>query len=290
MINKLYSHLLFIAAGIIWGASFTYQLEIVKTLGAINYTFYTFTFSTLILLVIVMLKRDKILYRWRSGLLLGLTLAGLEIFQMLGLKLSGATSTAFLSNLGMILVPFLGALVFRHKLKKVHLASLGVSLVGLYYFTGANFKLDLGSHYLLISALFMALYFLFSEKFEDRVDNKPINLLLHSFFIISIISFYFVYQDYGSFDMMPIYDMTTYKVLIFQAILFTLIPYSLIHYASKVSRDMDIAVFGGMVEPLSGAAFAYYILGERLVGTELIGLYILILAFAMGVYGINKRR
>jgi drug/metabolite transporter (DMT)-like permease len=289
MINKLCSHLLFIAAGIIWGASFTYQLEIVKTLGAINYTFYTSTFSTVMLLLIVMLKKDKILYRWRSGLLLGLSLAGLEIFQMMGLKLSGATSTAFLSNLGMILVPFVGALLFRHKLKKVHLVCLGASLVGLYYFTGASFNLGLGNYYLLISALFMALYFLFSEKFEDRVDTKPINLLFHSFFIISIISFYLVYQDYGSFDMIPIYDIATYKVLIFQAVLFTLIPYSLIQYASKVSRDMDITIFGGIIEPLSGAAFAYYILGERLVGTQLIGLYILILAFAMGVYGINKR-
>jgi drug/metabolite transporter (DMT)-like permease len=290
MINKLYSHFLFISAAIIWGASFTYQLDIVKRLGAISFTFYTFLFSFIVLFIVTIIKRERLMYRWRDGLLLGLILSGLELFQMLGLKLSGATTASFVTNLGLILIPFFGALIFRHKVKKFHLICLAIASFGLYYFVGDMSLINLGTYYLLISAVYMALYFLISERLEKRAENNPPTLLMQSFLVVTAISFYFLYRDYDSILLLPKYSFETYKELLLQAFAFTLAPYTLIHYASKISRDIDITFFGGIIEPVAGASFAYIILGERIYGEQLIGIYIIALAFIIGVYGLRLRR
>src|SRR3989344_618263 len=282
--NKDWSKLGFFVVAIIWGASFAFQRTIIKDIGAINFTFWSFFISALIFLIYALLRNANLLYRIREGIILGILLSGIEIFQMVGLKLSTAADTAFLSNVGMLLVPYLGWILLRHKVTLKNNLSLVVAAVGMYFLVGGLRGFGLGEFYLLVSALFMAFYFLYLERYDGEKHSHVLTLCVQQFFVISVICLvcgWFVGSGFYVGE-----NQVSY--LLWLTIIFTTIPYAIVQWASKYADEMIVAMYDGVVEPLVGGIVAWMIFLEPTTPLEVSGGLLMILAF--GFTGIFSRR
>ena len=126
MLMKNWSRFSFFIVALLWGSSFAFQKTLLEVINPFTFTFWNFTIACLALSLVAFAKRTRILYRVREGVVLGSLLACLEIFQMLGLRFSTPANTAFISNLGMLLIPYAGFVLFRHKVSAKHNAAIAL--------------------------------------------------------------------------------------------------------------------------------------------------------------------
>ncbi|HYH02336.1 MAG TPA: EamA family transporter, partial [Bacillota bacterium] len=98
----------------IWGWSF---IIIKWSVAAIDPYFFIFCRFTLALLVLAILFRTKLVKHWKEclpvGAILGLVLGLAFIAQTLGLKLTTASASGFITGLNVILVAIFAALADR---------------------------------------------------------------------------------------------------------------------------------------------------------------------------------
>lgn len=183
-----WSKFAFFIVALLWGSSFAFQKILLDVINPFTFTFWNFTIACLVLLSIALVKGTRILYRVREGIVLGSLLAVLEILQMFGLKFSTPANTAFISNLGMLLIPYAGLLLFRHKVSFANNIAVLLAMVGMYFLVGGLHGFGFGEAMLLASAIAMSLYFLYSQRFEGERSSHFLALLIQQFFVTAILS------------------------------------------------------------------------------------------------------
>lgn len=275
---KNWSKFAFFIAAMLWGVSFAFQKPLLEEVSPYNFTFWNFFVSGVVLLIVAMTKKSNLMYRIKEGFVLGTLLAGMEIFQMVGLKYASAADTAFISNLGMLLIPYFGWVLYRHKVSAFSNATLLLAVVGLYLLVGGPTGFGFGQLMLLLSAASMALYFLYTERFSGERHSHLLVLLVQQFFTTSIICAAIVFFSGDSFSVVEGIRVNFF----WQVIAFTALPYMLIQWASRWADEMVAAIYDGVVEPLFGAIGAWVIMVEPTTRESVIGAFIMVTAFAFG--------
>jgi drug/metabolite transporter (DMT)-like permease len=268
-----------------WGSSFAFQQHLVETINPIVFTFYNFLGAFIVFFIYAIVARQNLVWRWREGLLLGVLLTMMEITQMFGLKVSTAANTSFISNLGMLIIPFLGWLLYKHRVAKEHIFALVAAIFGMYFLVGGISGFGLGDFYLIVSACAMGLYFLYSERFEGEKGSHLIILCTQQFFIVTVITGLLAVASPISLSIPEVirFDM------VWQMIAFTIVPYTLIQWASKYSNEITVAMYDGVVEPLVGGMVAWGFFKEVVGVSNIIGALIMVLAFGVSVIVSRKR-
>ena len=279
IITKKTSKILFVIVAFVWGVSFSFQKVLLENIGPAVFNFYNFAVPTLILLIMAIWNKNNILYKWRYGAVLGIYLSGLEIFQMYGLKYSTAANTVFLSNMGMLIIPFVAFLLYRNNIKKENIIALILSIIGMYLLVGGLDKFNFGEGLLLISSIFMSLYFLYSHRFGYIEKGSVTVICFQSFFVSTIILFFsaiFLGEQFTIKNDL-VFD------LIWQIIVFTLLPYFLVQIASIRSDHSNPAIYDGILEPLVGAIVAWVIFKESVSYVNVMGAFIMVFSFIFAV-------
>ncbi len=274
----------YFSVALLWGASYAFQKPLVEEIGAINFTFWNFLISALIFLVAALWRRQNILYRLREGIILGVFLSGIEIFQTVGLKFSTAAGTAFLSNLGMLLIPYLGWIIFKHRVAREDNAALIIAIAGMYLFVGGLSGFGFGEFNLLLSALFMAFYFLYLERFDGENNAHILTLCVQQFFVISIASLLSGLLIGASFAV-PSHDLFALAWMTFA---FATLPYAVIQWASKYADEMIAALYDGVVEPLVGGVVAWAVFFEPTTAIKVFGGLLMVFAFGLSAVFSNR--
>lgn len=176
-----FSKIALLVVALSWGSSFAFQQHLVEVINPIVFTFYNFLGAFVVFLIYALYSKHNLLFRWREGLVLGALITVMEITQMYGLRLSSAANTSFISNLGMLLIPFVGFILYRHRVKKEHAFSLLLAVTGMCFLVGGVHGFRFGDFMLVLSALSMALYFLYSEVFEARKGSQLSVLCVQQF-------------------------------------------------------------------------------------------------------------
>jgi drug/metabolite transporter (DMT)-like permease len=284
--NSAHAKLALLIVAVLWGSSFAFQQELVESTDAVIFTFYNFAAATIVFFIYVLWKKKNILFRLREGIILGFLLALMEVTQMYGLDLSTAANTSFISNMGMLGVPFLGWLIYKHSFRGVHVFSIALAIFGLYFLVGGIDGLVKGDIVLLVSAVAMGLYFLYSERFESESGSHMSVLCFQQFLVVSVITFVVhVFFSNSTLSINPEYISS----LFWQIFFFTIIPYSLIQWASKYSNEMVTAMYDGVLEPLVGGIVAWVLFFEVATTYNIAGGIIMVVAFGISVI-FSKRR
>lgn len=274
----------FFVVALLWGTSFAFQKTLLAVINPLTFIFWNFTLALLVLLSVALVKKTNLTYRLREGVFLGILLSALEIFQMIGLKLSTSADTVFISNLGMLLIPYTGWLLFRHKISVKNNIALTLAVVGMYLLVGGVSGFTSGNGMLLISAVAMALYFLYSQKFESERSSHILALLVQQFFVIVTVtglSVVFIGEQFS----IPSQVMTSF---LWQAVLFTVLPFVLIQWASHWADEMIAAVYDGVVEPLVGGIVSWVFFVEPTTRTSVLGALLMVTAFVFASIFSNK--
>lgn len=285
MHKHLFPKIALLIVAITWGSSFAFQQHLVEMINPVVFTFYNFLGAFLIFFFYGLYKKEQLLFRWREGVLLGALITVMEVTQMYGLKLSTAANTSFISNLGMLIIPFLGWILYKHRVAKENIFALLLAVIGMYFLVGGVDGFSLGDFYLLLSACSMGFYFLYSERFEGEKGSHLVALCVQQFFVITLVtgllSFFFSFP-------FQLPEGVHFEVF-WQVVVFTVVPYALIQWASKYSDEITVAMYDGVVEPLVGGMVAWGLFKEVATISTISGALIMVFAFAISIAVSNKR-
>lgn len=272
-----YAKIATVLVAFLWGSSFAFQKGFLEVINPVTFTFYNFLLTGIIFLLYSLFKKKNIFYRLKEGLVLGFLITGMEIAQMYGLHLSTAANTSFISNLGMLFIPYLGYLIFRHCVTVVDSFALCGAGVGMYFLVGGVNGVSYGDFFLLMSAFFMAFYFLMSERYEAEKGSHLSVLCAQQFLTVSLVSGLIMLFGDSMFSIQTTV-LSNFVVLI---LVFTALPYALIQWSSKYTNEMTVSMYDGVVEPLVGGIVAWVIFSESTTTSQVIGGLGMVFAFAM---------
>lgn len=185
LINNLTGTLYILAAAALWGSSFAVRKIGMASIGPLMMNTCRFFLAFLFMLAVAGLRihfgkgakvdRIKIVKQIRAGMIIGLPYAFNVIFQQVGLNFVSAGETGFITSLYTIMVPVLGWIIFKAKIRKINLVAIVLSGVGLYLVTDGGATFNFGMVVLFIGAVCAAIQILLIGKYIN--DNDPIILV-----------------------------------------------------------------------------------------------------------------
>lgn len=156
-----------LGVGFVWGAAFVLMKDAIKQQPYMDFLATRFTVAFLAMLILrprVSLKLEKgdVSY----GALLGVVLALGYITQTIGLELTTAATSGFLTGLYVVFTPLIAWLVMRQSVAKRVIVGVAIALAGLAVFSGAatDVEFQLGQIWLVACAVFYAIHILLLGK------------------------------------------------------------------------------------------------------------------------------
>ncbi|WP_433945766.1 DMT family transporter [Paenibacillus sp. SN-8-1] len=164
-----------------WGCTFLMIQSAVEALPPLAFNAVRFIGAALLLgLIITVFYRKE----WRQfsvkmllhGSLLGVFLFGGYALQTIGLLYTTTSNAGFITGLSVVMVPMLAAVLLRHKLSKISLASAVLAAFGLYLltFSGGSFIPNRGDGLILLCAFAFALHIGFTGMYAPKYPALPL--------------------------------------------------------------------------------------------------------------------
>ncbi len=156
-----------LGVGFVWGAAFVLMKDAIKQQPYMDFLATRFTIAFFAMLLL----RPTIATRFekgdiRYGALLGAVLALGYITQTIGLELTTAATSGFLTGLYVVFTPLLAWLFMRQQIAKRVIIGVVVAMAGLAIFSGAatDIEFQVGQLWLVACAIFYAIHILLLGK------------------------------------------------------------------------------------------------------------------------------
>jgi len=151
----------------IWGFTFPAMKVSLDYISPILFLAYRFGIASLLMLLIF---RNKVLQNdtLKEGFILGITLFFGHGFQIVGLKYTTASNSAFITSLYVVFTPFIAYFILKDKLELRDFVSLIIAVIGLYLISGASLKFNRGDLLTVLCALSFAFQIVLVQKFGQK--------------------------------------------------------------------------------------------------------------------------
>ncbi len=162
----------------VWGASFVLMKDALKGQSVDDFLATRFIIATFALI----LFRPKALSEinsemLRKGALLGIFLGSGYLFQTIGLHLTTAATTGFITGLYVVFTPILGALFLKSTVTRNEWIGVVMATIGLALLSFKGFTIGLGELSVLLSALFFALHILGLGRWSGKFATYPLTIV-----------------------------------------------------------------------------------------------------------------
>lgn len=259
---------LFIVA-IIWGGGF------VATQAALDGGLTTSQIMTLrffisaVLMTVIFFKQIKnnlSMGTLKVGVILGICLFLGFFLQTLGLNYTTPSKNAFITSVNVVIVPFIGLLLYRRKIDKFGMASSFMAIIGIAVLSlSADFTVNLGDVLTLLCAFGFAFQIFFTSEFVK--NHNPVALTAIQFFTAFVLSF--IAQIFmGELKMHS--TASGYMGILYLAVFSTTICFLLQTICSKMVDGTRVAIILS-TEAVFGTILSIIILGEPVTVRMIIG-------------------
>ncbi len=175
---QIFALLALTSVAAIWGASFVLMKDALKGQSVDDFLATRFIIATFA----VILFRPKALSEINSemlakGSLLGIFLGSGYLFQTIGLHLTTAATTGFITGLYVVFTPILGALFLKSKVTRNEWIGVVMATIGLALLSFKGFSIGLGELSVLLSALFFALHILGLGRWSGKFATYPLTIV-----------------------------------------------------------------------------------------------------------------
>lgn len=250
----------------VWGASFVLMKDALQGQSVDDFLATRFVIATAILILLNPQSLKLITREMLSkGALLGLFLGSGYLFQTIGLHLTTAATTGFITGLYVVFTPILGALFLKSEVTRNEWIGVVMATVGLALLSFKGFSIGIGELAVLLSALFFAFHILGLGKWSERFATYPLTIvqlgtiaLLTS--VLSLVDKGYEFPNNGQ----------EWKATIFTAILATSVAF-LIQTWSQSKMDATIVAVVLTLEVVFAALFAVMAGQESLTLRAIIG-------------------
>ena len=241
-----------------------------------------FSIASIVLFPILLWKKKKeekmILI---SGLFLGVLLFLGFVSQTMGLRLTSATKSGFITGTFVVMIPIFQ--IFIEKKKPSFGTVLGIILVflGLLFLSSSGNSifeflaalgrdLNFGDFLTFLSAIFFSIHVVYLDKYSK--ENPLFNLLFSQLVTVSVLGFLFMYI-FNVTTIEPVKaDFNSFVIfgLLYTAIIATLMNIGLqTKYQKTVSPSKAGIIYS--FEPLFSAILAFFVLNEKISNFGYIG-------------------
>lgn len=278
----------------LWGWTFVLVKESLQEVSTFTFLFYRFTlaFGLLLLLFGRRLRDAESEPRlWAKGALIGVTLFLGYGFQTLGLLYTTATNSGFLTGLSVVLVPVLGAMLFRERTRGTVWLGAGISALGLgliVFGDASSWRIsafNVGDGLTLLCAISFALQIVLVSRFTRPGRYLPV--LVAQIGIVALLSGVgMVLFEELRIPKSPV----AWKGIVITGLFATALAFWVQTRFQPLSTAGHTAILFS-TEPVFAALFGSWLLGERLVGGQWLGAGLLVIAMllAQGPWGRPRR-
>lgn len=171
MTKQIKADLALLSITLVWGSSFIIMKNISEDIPAYAYLTLRFGVAGLLMILLFHKKLKNLSFKalW-SGSLVGLFLYAGMMLQVLGLKTTTASNSAFITGLNVVMVPVISATLLRKKPSIFSVGGVALATLGLFVLKGFQGEWVAGDTYTLLCAVCFALQIIFIDKFASDVD------------------------------------------------------------------------------------------------------------------------
>jgi drug/metabolite transporter (DMT)-like permease len=253
--------------GFTWGAAFVLMKDAIAEQPYMDFLATRFTIAALAMLII----RPRIALNFQKGdipygALVGAVLAVGYITQTIGLELTTASTSGFLTGLYVVLTPLFAFLFLKQKISlRVSIGAI-IAVVGLAVLSGASTSIDfqLGQVWLIACAVMYAVHILLLGKFGQGRDSYRFAMLQ----IAAVASITWVLALADGYQAPP--NLSVWIAILFTALLSTVFAFWVQTWAQTILEPSRVALLITS-EVVFTAAIAVGVGQELLTGTMVIG-------------------
>lgn len=281
--KQLLSDIGLVIAAAIWGSTFFIIKGSLDAIHPLMLVSYRFLIAAVLLFLIVTYQGKQPFHHFKKGLVLGILLWILYSTQTVGLGITTASNSGFITGLFVIFVPIISYLFFQKKIPAYGIASVIVSLIGLWFLTGGLAGANLGDILTLACAVAYSTHLLFADMYlnDSKAQIDPYILNFQQFLVVGILDFLIsvLFRLPLGFSRINVAYM-----LLYLAIFPTVLALILQFIAQKYTTPLKVT-FLISLEPVFAAVFAWTLGGEAFILSKAIGGILIVGAIFLNSFG-----
>ncbi len=253
-------------ASAIWGTTFVVVRDVLPDIHPVTLVGYRFLLAALLLAGFQVVTRRPVLAGFRRSIAVGFMLWLLYVPQTIGLGITTAANSGFITGTFVLFVPLFMRPITGHKPTAVDMLASLVSLTGLGILTGGLTRMNVGDAITLITALAYALHMLMADK-AMKAGSDPYSFSSQQFFFVGALSL--VISAIGGFPL-TVGSTSAIWTVVFLAVFPTLSAFLIQMLAQKIATPVKVALIFAL-EPLFAGIFAWTVGGEQPTWYALVG-------------------
>ncbi len=277
-------YILLFSISILWGSTFILG-KILMEVFPVSFIVSVRFLIALALFTMIFRKKIRMNMRiFRNGTIIGLINGIALIVQMIGLKYTTASNSAFLTSTFIVFIPFIEYFVYRKKPSANILSGIGVSLVGVYLLSFTNLAagfggINKGDLITLVCGFLYGLQIFFISHFTK--EENIFGLVFLQFGVSALTGIVWLAWEMavGGSSVVPWHMMGDNTVLIQilgLSVFATFIPFSLQFYVQNKLSSV-VAGVGYLTEPVFALVLAMIFLGETLSLQSWVGTFVILI-------------
>lgn len=273
------AELLLLLITVLWGGTFAIIKDSLATTSPATFVLLRFGVAAVLSLALwPMATRTWDRTVLTRGAILG-TLYGIGfLLQTIGLTMTTASSSAFITGTMVVFVPFVYYIVERRRIRWFHTASILSVVVGLWLFTSPeHVGVNAGDIVTLISAVLWAVYLTYIDLWttEWRAEPQRLNALVQLQFVMTAILALGMVTFLEGGSLRITWSGDVVMSLLYCAVAASLVATWVQTRFQQFTDPVRAAVIYA-VEPLAAAVIAWFMLNEYLTPREFVGAAVLI--------------
>lgn len=254
-----------VAVAASWGAAFVLMKDAINEQPFYDFLAIRFTVAT----AVMVLARPSMLKTLdakmlRHGIILGLLLSLGYITQTIGLELSTAAITGFITGLYVVLTPIFGFLLFKKRVGKrltagVILATIALALISI---TGVGF--EVGQLWVMLCAIFFAAHIVGLSIWSPGKDVYTLTVLQLA--TVGAVSWIGAFLNDGSYQSPP--NAAGWFAVLFTAVFATAVAFFVQTWAQSLMDASRVAIL--LTSEVVWAALIAVAVGQEVLGIRTI--------------------
>jgi len=220
-----------------WGAAFVLMKPAVAKQPIFDFLAIRFTLATVAMIIAkpAILRRINAQVLWR-GIPLGALLGLGYVTQTIGLNVSTAAVTGFITGLYVVLTPLLGWFIFKKRVSPIVIWGVALATLGLAFISIHGASIEIGQLWVIACAVFFAAHIVGLGRFSPNQDIYALTVVQLA--MVAIINWVLALPD--GYQSPP--DGSVWFAVIFTAIFATAIAFFVQTYAQSIMDASRVAI------------------------------------------------
>lgn len=270
-------------ASAIWGSTFFLVKASLDTVDPAVLVGYRFLIAAGLMALYLVFTDQPLFKDFGPGLKIGLVLAALYVPQTIGLELTSAANSGFITGLFVAFSPFLMVLILKEKPRPRQWAAVGVSLVGLWLLTGGLEAVNAGDMITLVAAFMYALHIILADRYISGALD-PYRLSFQQFFVVGCAALLFAVVSGRPLGVSEVSGVYT---IVFLAVFPTLSAFVIQFKAQEIASPVRVSLIFTL-EPVFAGVFAWTLGGEEFIPVRAFGGLLIFLAIVFSTVNFRQ--